>query len=550
MILLTTVSSPSRTGNNRTIAGVIAAFCVGVGLTAWGMTQWRGTTPPSVISPSTEHPADEHEHEHSEESSNTVHLSPEGMNAIGIRTAPVTSQNLRESLTVPAVVEASTEHIAKVTPPVAGKLQRLFVKPGDIVKAGQPVAVLDSYEIAQAHAAEYNAEAAVSQATAALQTVRAEASQARTRLQNALAAAKTQRELVATGAFGQTPLQEAKVAVAEAETVLLVAQQEKETDEGQLARAERLLAKGIISQNAQEQARLEVRQDEAQVKQAQVRLNAARVVLTREEAIARNGLRNRQALQSSIAEIRDAEGVVARSKREELSAQATLTGARQALAGVRSNLDALEGSGHIEGESSQITLYAPFDGVVSSRFVTVGETVERSTPLLQIENLSTVLVVANVAERDISRVRMGSLVTVTVPAYPQESFAGRVESLASRVDEKTRTLAVRCRVANRNGYLRPEMFASVLLPVGQTRRAVGIPVSAVVMDGETVVVFVAKTEPGEYEKRTVIRGDEQGATVEITAGLKPGETVVTEGAFSLLSESRKSELSGEHGHGH
>ncbi|MBC8137069.1 MAG: efflux RND transporter periplasmic adaptor subunit [Fibrella sp.] len=549
MIFFSTVSSPASAGNHRTITGIVAAFFIGVALTIWGMTQWRNTQSPKVLAVSAEPHAEEHEHGN-EESSSTVHVSPEGANAIGVRVAPVAHQDLRESLTAPAVVEASTERVAKVTPPVAGKLLRLFVKPGDTVEAGRPVAVLDSYEIAQAHAAEDNAEASISQATASLQTVRAEAEQAQTRLQNALSAAKTQRELVATGVFAQTPLQEAKVAVAEAETDLLVAAQEQETDEVQLARAERLLAKGIVSQNAQEQARLEVRQDEARVKQAKVRVNAARIVLTREEAIAKSGLRNRQALQSGIAEIRDAQGVVARAKREELSAQATLTAARQALAGVRSNLDALEGSGHIEGESSQITLYAPFDGVVSSRFVTVGETVERSTPLLQIENLSTVLVVANVAERDVARVRPGSPVAVTAAAYPRERFSGRVESLATRVDEKTRTLAVRCRVANPSGYLRPEMFATVTLPVGQTRRAIAVPISAVVNDGETMVVFVAGKEPNEYEKRTVTRGSERGAIVEITGGLKPGESVVTEGAFSLLSESHKSELSGEDGHGH
>ena len=70
---------------------------------------------------------------------------------------------------------------------------------------------------------------------------------------------------------------------------------------------------------------------------------------------------------------------------------------------------------------------------------------------------------------------------------------------------------------------------------------------SVVLDGETPVVFVAGKSPGEYERRPVTRGEEHGG-VEITAGLKPGERVVIAGAFTLLAESRKSELSDEHGH--
>ena len=542
MIFFTVLPLPAQSGNRRLFTCAAMAFVVGVGVTAWGMTQLRPA--PSVVAVSAESHDGEEPHN---ESSDIVRVSPEAIKSLGITAAPVSYQNRRAQLTVPGVIEARADSVAKVTPPVAGRLLRLFVAPGSAVRTGEPLAVLDSYEIAQAHAAVHSAETGVAQAVAALQTVRAEASQSRTRLQNARTAERTRRELSATGVFTQSPLQDAQIAVADAETALAVAETERETDAAQLARTEQLFAKGFVSRNTQEQARLEVRQDDAEVRQAQVRLAGAQTVLKREQAIAKSGLRDRDALQAVTAERRDAESTVVLTKREEIAAEAALAGTRETLSGAKTTLKALEGFGHIEGESSQITLYAPFDGVVSARFVTPGETVERSSPLLQIENLSSVIVTANVSERDISQARVGASVSVSVAAFPGQSFGGRVESLATGVDEKTRTLAVRCRVPNPGGQLRPEMFATVRLATGQPRRVLSVPSSAVVLDGETPVVFVAGKSPGEYERRLVTRGEDRGG-VEITAGLKPGERVVVAGAFTLLAESRKSELSNEHGH--
>ena len=307
---------------------VAMAFFVGVGVTAWGVTRIR-PAPPIVAAPAEPHEGEEAH----DESSNIVRISPEAITSIGIKVAPVSYQNRRAQLTVPGVVEARADSVAKVTPPVAGRLLRLFVAPGSVVRTGEPLAVLDSYEIAQAHAAVHSAATGVTQAVAALQTVRAEMAQSRTRLQNAQTAERTRRELSATGVFTQPLLQDAQIAVADAETALAVAETERETDAAQLARAEQLYAKGFVSRNTQEQARLEVRQDDAQVRQAQVRLAGAQTVLKREQAIAKSGLRDRDALQAVTAERRDAESTLTLTKREETVAKAGLAEAFQRFQG-------------------------------------------------------------------------------------------------------------------------------------------------------------------------------------------------------------------------
>jgi len=505
-----------------------------------------------------EHPESEHGDHRHEGEEGVVRLSPEGIANLGLRTEPVARRLVRESLSVPATVEAAADAVAKVTPPAAGKVVRTYVRLGDAVKAGQPVAVLDSFEIAQAHAAEHRAQADLLEARAGVQTARAEVGQARARLTSAQKALATQQELAKAGAFSQAPLQAAQTELAEAQSELLTAQTELQSHTAQLQRSERLFKEGIISRAELEQAQLERRQDEARAERAQVRVEAAKRTLERERRVAQAGLLNRQALQAAEAEVHAAEAEVARARREEQAAAARLAGAGQGLEAARANLIALEGTGHIEGESGKITLYAPIDGVIAGQSATHGETVERGSTLFQIENLTTVMVQASVPEKDASRVRAGLRVEVTVAAFPDRRFSGVVQSLASRVDPKTRALPVRCLVANPDGRLRPEMFATVSLPTGTPRRALTVPEAAVVTDrgsgAESQVVFVAQgEEAGTFEKRRVttasVPASGSSGLVEVTAGLKEGEQVVTEGAYALLSEANKAELA-EGGHAH
>lgn len=560
--------------NRKPIIFAVVAFLLGVAGTVFAMNSLRPNPAPSVgaevAAPKDEHaghdhaaeaprahtdePKDEHAGEAPAEEG-IVKLTPEGEKTIGIRMEIVSLRDLREGLTVPAVVEAAANRVAKITPPVAGKIVRVMVRPGDAVRVGQPLAVLESYEVAQAHAAENQAAANIRQAESAIQTARAESVQTRTRLANAQKALVTQQDFAKTGAFAQAPLIAARTELADAQSELLSAQKEAQSHLIQLQRTERLFKEGIVSRSELEQAQLERQQDEIKVTRASGRVEGAKATLAREGRVAQGGLLNRQAVQTAEAEVRTSQSEIARAVRQEQAAQTSLAGAKQALTAATANLRALEGrGGHAAKTGGGVTIFSPISGVVSVQSATLGETVERSATLFQIEDLSSVVVEANVPEKDIAKVKAGLPVTVSVAAYPGERFTGVVQSLASSVDEKTRALVVRCVVANPSRHLRLGMFASVSFPVGAARAAVAVPSGAIVTErgeggAETPVVFVAGLEEHKYEKRKITPGQVYGAWTEIAGGLKPGEKVVTEGAYALLSELGKGAL-GEEGHAH
>lgn len=217
-----------------------------------------------------------------------------------------------------------------------------------------------------------------------------------------------------------------------------------------------------------------------------------------------------------------------------------LQGAESGFSAAHANLTALEGNGRVEG-GGLITISAPIGGFVTERTATVGESVERTTALMVIENLNTVTINAGIPEQNLARIRVGLAIEATVAAYPEQRFAGTVQSIAGRVDEKTRALSVRCLVENRNGLLRPEMFAQVTLGAGAGTSALTVPMSALEEDGEERFVYVEKSE-GKYERRKVQVGRNTKTMAEIKGGIKPGERVVTDGVFILKSEANKGQL--------
>lgn len=499
-----------------------------------------------------------------------IKLTPEAVKTAGIRLEAARLAPVGESLSAPGTVEVSPNRAAKITPPAPGKIVRLLADLGQTVRAGQPLAVLDSFEVAQAHAAERQAEANLQQARATLQTAQAETAQARagvrqaeaevqqarTKQASAETALERQRELASAGVFSQPTLQAAQAELSEAQSQLLQAQTDLQSHLIALQRAERLFKEELISRAELEQAQLENRQDQSRVEQAKSRVAIATQTLEREKRVFSGDLLTRREVQTAEAEVRTAQGDVLRARQGVLRAQqdvrkaekdvqaarTALRGAESGLRAVRSNLYALEGTDHTEGSGGLLTLKAPITGVVTERNPSIGEAVERTSTLFVIENLNTVLVNANVPEKDVARVQVGQPVEVTVPAYPDHRLRGVVQSIAGRVDEKTRALAVRCLVENPEGRLRPDMFARVFLGIGARQNALTVPVSALDEQNGKQVVYVE--EDGGYEKREVGVGRTTGGRAEILSGVKPGERVVVNGVFVLKSEARKDELKG------
>lgn len=510
-----------------------------------------GCTPKAAEKPAESAPKEEAKPEgekaaETDNSSGTkmVQLDPAGAKTAGIQVRPAALRSTRATLAVSGVVEVANDRIAKVTPPVAGKVVRLLVRLGDPVQSGQPLAVLDSYEVAQARAAVKEAESRIAEAGATLRTAQAEALQTRTRRQSASAARTTQERLARAGAFSEVPLQAARAELNDAQSELLTAQTEQQSQAVVFERNERLFKEGIVSKSELEASQLERQQNATRVSRAMARVESTKQTLAREQRVAQGGLLNRQAVQSAEAEVRAADAESGKATRQVEAAQTALTGARQSREAARTNLRALVGTGQAEGSGGTITVVAPINGVISDQQATLGEAVERTTGLFVVQNLQSVMVEAQIPEAEVARVRVGQRVEVTAASFPKIEFTGTVQSLASGVNEKTRTLAARCLVANPKGLLRPEMFAAVTVAAGAVRRVISVPESAIVAEENKSFVFVA-TEKNGYEKREVQIGVLADGFREITSGLKKGEPVVTEGTFVLRSESRKGELKEE-----
>lgn len=192
---------------------------------------------------------------------------------------------------------------------------------------------------------------------------------------------------------------------------------------------------------------------------------------------------------------------------------------------------------------SQVPIVAPFAGRVIARDLTKGELVETTHKLFVVADLSTVWVVANVSEKDVSYMHRASVVPnqpvdVFVTAYPDEVFQGTVAYVGDVLDTTTRTMQVRLTLGNHTGRLKPEMFATIRVLSESASDVLVVPEAAIQHDRDRTFVFVQK-EPGVFEARTVKLGEKNGAFAEVLDGVQEGEMVVKEGAFTLKSELLK-----------
>jgi RND family efflux transporter MFP subunit len=183
-----------------------------------------------------------------------------------------------------------------------------------------------------------------------------------------------------------------------------------------------------------------------------------------------------------------------------------------------------------------VTIHSPVAGVVMDKVALQGMHVIAGQTLYKIADLSVVWVEADVYERELPLVEVGTRATVTLDAYPDERFTGRVVYIYPYVDEKTRTNRVRYEFANRGGRLKPGMFAHVDI-AARAGTAIVVPTNAVLDSGTEQVVFVAKGD-GYFEPRTVKIGRRLGEQIQILEGLKDGEEVATGATFFLDSESQ------------
>ncbi len=170
---------------------------------------------------------------------------------------------------------------------------------------------------------------------------------------------------------------------------------------------------------------------------------------------------------------------------------------------------------------------SPISGYIGEITVDRGMTISPTTPLAQVVSMYTVEAVIHVMEEKINLVRVGMPAVITVEAFPEREFRGRVYKKSAVLDQVSRTQEVRVLIQNNNLALKHGMFANVSVITGRTEDAVTVPVDAVFTEGKESFVFTV------FEGRAVQKEVRTGITVEnfteITSGVEENEIVITLG---------------------
>ncbi len=183
----------------------------------------------------------------------------------------------------------------------------------------------------------------------------------------------------------------------------------------------------------------------------------------------------------------------------------------------------------------RFTLHAPIGGVIAELGVREGMTVIPGQMLFKLVDLSSVWITAEVPEAQASWLKPGTPALARVPAWPGQSFSGKVGAILPDVNTATRTVRARVEVSNAGGALKPGMFANLSIASGRGAERVLVASEAVIRTGERSVVILA--EDARFRPVEVEVGQELGGRSEILRGLEAGQRVVASGQFLIDSEA-------------
>jgi membrane fusion protein, heavy metal efflux system len=229
-------------------------------------------------------------------------------------------------------------------------------------------------------------------------------------------------------------------------------------------------------------------------------------------------------------------------------AQADLTAAENDLRSAETALEAMRNRLRILGKtdaeitdfqktgiiSSDAPVYAPIAGTIVQRKVGPGQYIAAgaSDPVFIIGDLSTVWLLAYVRETEAPNVHVGQAISFTVLAYRDQVFPANLIYVATSLDANTRRLLVRATINNSQLMLKPEMFASVSISTGEGDAALAVPRNAIIYEGDTARVWVARDDKG-IELRRIKPGLSNGDMIQVLSGLQLGERVITKGALFI-----------------
>lgn len=423
-----------------------------------------------------------------------VRLSETKLKVAGLRASEVERREIQDTRRVPGKIIYNASRRLEIKVPAGGVVTRVLVLPGQAVKRGDQLALLDSVEVGTARDELVKAEAdlqIVARETDWLTDIAANTDELLAVLDKSPEVQKVEED------FKEKVLGDHREKIIAAYSKLWLATRASKSAD---------MAKGVLSERMVEE-------------------------------------------RTSTREIADANfrTVCEQSKfdaRQELArSRAALEHARHVVAVSRQKLKLLLGPfaeiapGHDDNTLCELILRSPIDGKVEDRFVSEGAQFVASQALFALANTDTLWVSAQIYEREWAALAGGDVqeVKVEAPALPGYIVAAKVQFLSVGMSSETRAVPLVAELPNAKNRLKPGMFAWVDVPLGPKHLALVVPAGAIMRHEDETFVF-AELHPGEYRKIAVTPGLATSEYVEILSGLEAGTKVVDHGAFFLKSE--------------
>jgi RND family efflux transporter MFP subunit len=394
-----------------------------------------------------------------------------------------------------------------VFPRVTGRIVEMPVYPGDVVRAGQVVARLDDVELGSRV---QEAAAGVAAASASVAQMEADVVAARHGI------AQMEREV----AMAEAELAGAREAVTQMDKELVMVEADTDHQEHLIVRDEKLYTRGAVSLQDVEATRAVVTGARAKVAAAKAKTSQMRAMATAAEArlaAARAKLEQARAMEASAS-----------NKRDAMAATVTQNRAMQRTA---------------EVVRDYVNIRTPSGGAVVKRLVSPGVLVQPGMPILKIAQIDRVRVQANVGEKDLPAMKVGTPVRITTAAREPKPLVARVTSVFPFVDPGARTAVVEAMVENQARRFLPGQYVTMEFVTGERADALSVPKSALARVGTSTRVWVVKE--GQAEPRDVTTGLANAERIEITRGLVGDERVVARGHEGLYDLARVVETKAE-----
>lgn len=481
--------------------------------------------------------------------------------------------SIEEILEVTGTAQADEE--VDVVSEVSGKVARVYADVGDYVRRGQTLVRIDSQIAAaqadQAASGVTSAKATLSQAQEALRLTEATTASAvrsalvavdaaRERLRQAQVSAQlTESQVNSNIEQARTALESAQTQLAEvragaraqqrrqAEAQVQQAKANLDLAEQNDARYKSLLDSGVIPQQQYDQihtqylvaraaydqalealslveegARTEqVRLAELAVQQAEEQLRLAEAGRAQIEVARQEVAAAEQALRQAEEQVRAAEASRRQVELRKRDVAAAEAGVRAAEAGRRVATVQL----------TKHTVAAPISGLVARRNVDPGEGALPGSPLLRLVDIDPIRIDAVVSELDVDRVHAGDQAVVTFDGLGDQQFLARVTEIAPQSNQGSRNYTARIEVDNRDGAIRPGMFARIQIVLAAEPEAVLVTRDAIVESGAQRLVYAVVN--GKIEVREVALGASRGNLVQVLEGVRAGDILVATGQDQL-----------------